>query len=164
MNENNDLNAPDVEYANISVDLQLLLYICQFLNYLKRNSQTIIQQTITFYDYLNIKNETSFSFFKDSINFNIMKQKGYFSPSILRENQRMSIETFIQKSSYFKNNVMFFFDIDFTNIYDFFMTPNDNLNPDADSYYLSSENENYTENTYFNHYLKWMKSQKHYSR
>jgi hypothetical protein len=162
MNENNDLNAPDVEYANISVDLQLLLYICQFLHYLKRNSQTIFQQTITFYDYLNIKNETSFSFFKDSINFNIIKQKGYFSPSILRENQRMNIETFIQKSSYFKNNAMFFFDIDFTNIYDFFMSPNDNLNPNADSYYLSSENENYTENTYFNHYLKWMKSQKHY--
>ena len=162
MNENNDLNAPDVEYANISVDLQLLLYICQFLNYLKQNSQTIFQQTITFYDYLNIKNESSFSFFKDSINFNVMNQKGNFSPSILRENQRMSIETFIQKSSYFKNNVMFFFDIDFTNIYDFFMSPNDNLSPDADSYYLSSENEKYTENTYFNHYLKWMKSQKHY--
>ena len=162
MNENNDLNAPDVEYANISVDLQLLLYICQFLNYLKQNSQTIFQQTITFYDYLNIKNESSFSFFKDSINFNVMSQKGNFSPSILRENQRMSIETFIQKSSYFKNNVMFFFDIDFTNIYDFFMSPNDNLSPDADSYYLSSENENYTENTYFNHYLKWMKSQKYY--
>ena len=162
MNENNDLNAPDVEYANISVDLQLLLYICQFLNYLKQNSQTIFQQTITFYDYLNIKNESSFSFFKDSINFNVMSKKVNFSPSILRENQRMSIETFIQKSSYFKNNVMFFFDIDFTNIYDFFMSPNDNLSPDADSYYLSSENEKYTENTYFNHYLKWMKSQKHY--
>ena len=173
MNENKEINAPDITFQDITVDTKYLNHIAKLFNYFNLNKININEYVNNFYDYLNAKENSNF-FLTDKSYLNIITP----STNNLPQRANNGVNTIIKQELFFngfqyKQSPKTFIDLDFGIMYNYIYKLINNI-PDAlsvdvnhvmkivdssiDDISVDAENNL----SFINYYYKWILTQQNY--